>query len=384
VIDPARGEIFVVADEFVHGAPEHVLAGLSAASGKTEMKQNVDPPGANTAALLQRTGLNLTNGQVVFGMGGNFGDCSSYRGRVAAVPETGGTPRFFTVDAASGQSQGAVWMGGAAPTVDGNGNVWVTVGNGSVTSSGQAFDNSDSALELSPTMRLLQFFAPSSWPSDNASDLDMSTAPALLPGGQVLVAGKASIAYLLNGAHLGGIGGQQAKLVSVCDQVIDGGDAVSGMTVYLPCRGSIAAVRVSASPPGLHRLWNSGAGGGPPILAGGLVWTIDQNGVLHGLDPATGSTRQQAPIGDLANHFPTPAVADGLMLVPAARDVVAFTASDSGSPPAATPAPQSSHPGAQTHSGGGGLPAGAIAGIVVGALVVVGGAAWLLRRRLAG
>ncbi len=118
VIDPARGEIFVVADEQVQGQPAHVLAGLSTSTGQVEMTRDVDPPGADTAALLQRTGLTLAGGRVVFGFGGNDGDCATYRGRVVAVPEAGGAPAMFTVDAKAGQSQGAVWMGGAAPAVD--------------------------------------------------------------------------------------------------------------------------------------------------------------------------------------------------------------------------------------------------------------------------
>jgi hypothetical protein len=71
VIDTARNEIFVVADELVHNSPAHVMVGLSTATGAVEMTQHVDPPGADPAALLQRTGLNLDNGEVVFGMGGN-------------------------------------------------------------------------------------------------------------------------------------------------------------------------------------------------------------------------------------------------------------------------------------------------------------------------
>jgi len=54
VIDPARGEIFVVADEVTSGHPAHVLAGLSTATGRVEMTRAVDPAGADTAALLQR------------------------------------------------------------------------------------------------------------------------------------------------------------------------------------------------------------------------------------------------------------------------------------------------------------------------------------------
>jgi outer membrane protein assembly factor BamB len=390
VIDPARGEIFVVADEMVNGNPAHMLTGLATATGKTEMTQDVDPAGADTAALLQRTGLTLDDGRVVFGMGGNFGDCASYRGRVIAAPETGGKPRMFTVDAASDESQGAVWMGGAAPVVDGRGHVWVSVGNGSVYSSSHAYDDSDSVLELSSTMRLLQYFAPSSWPANNSQDLDMSTAPVLLPDGQVILAGKSRIVYLLDGAHLGGIGTQQAALPSACSNDIDGGIALAGMTVYLPCFSGIIAVRAAQSPPALHLLWSSGTGGGPPILAAGLVWTIGQNGTLYGLDPATGAIRQQASIGAVANHFPTPAVADGLMLAPAARDVVAFAATRPGAAPATpapTPtaaAPTTAPTSAARPAASAGLSPVAIAGIVSVAIVVVGGIGWLVWRRAIG
>jgi hypothetical protein len=391
VIDPARGEIFVVADEMVNGTPAHMLVGLATATGKTEMTQDVDPAGADPAALLQRTGLNLDDGRVVFGMGGNYGDCASYRGRVIAAPEAGGKPRIFTVDAAGGQSQGAVWMGGAAPVVDGNGHVWVSVGNGSVDSSSQPYDHSDSVLNLSPTMRLLQYFAPSDWAMNNSQDLDMSAAPALLPDGQVIGAGKSRIVYLLEGSHLGGIGGQQASLGSACSDDIDGGVAVAGMTAYLPCVSGIIAVRAEQSPPGLHLLWSSGTGGGPPIMAAGLIWTIGQNGTLYGLTPATGAVRQQASIGAVANHFPTPAVAGGLMLAPAARDVVAFAAPGPGAsapaiptaPPgtAAPPSPAASEP---QPPASGGLPASIIAGIVAGGLIVIGGLGWLLWHRTTG
>jgi len=387
VIDQSRGEIFVVADELVNGKPAHVLAGLATASGKVEVTTDVDPAGTDTAALLQRTGLTLDDGQVVFGMGGNFGDCAAYQGRVIAVPETGGTQKTFTVDAAAGQSQGAVWMGGAAPVVDSSGNIWVSTGNGSVHSASQPYDNSDSVLELSPSLKLVQFFAPATWAADNSQDLDMSTAPALLPDGQVILSGKSRIVYLLNGAHLGGIGGQQAALGAACSQDIDGGVAVQGTTVYLPCFSGIIAVQATQSPAGLHLLWSSGTGGGPPIVAAGLVWTIGQGGELYGLDPATGQVRQQVSIGTPANHFPTPTVAAGLLLAPTADQVVAF--STGGSAAASTAAPATSQAPASTASspptaaapGGGGFPVGAFAGIVAAGFLVICGVGWLVWRR---
>src|SRR5262249_30718205 len=222
VIDRSRREIFVVADQLVRGRPAHIMAGLATATGRVEMTRDVDLPGTDPAAQLQRTGLTLDAGRVVFGMGGNFGDCGNYRGKVEAIPETaGGRPEAFIVDAARDETEGGVWMGGAAPGVDRTGHVWVTVGNGSVTSFRHPYDFSDSVLELSPAMRLVQFFAPRTWATDNAADADMSTAPALLPSGQVIASGKSRNVYLLNGARLGGIGGQQFALRSACPDVID-------------------------------------------------------------------------------------------------------------------------------------------------------------------
>ena len=354
VIDQSRGEIFVVADELVSGKPAHMLVGLSTTSGKSEVTQDVDPAGANTAALLQRTGLTLDAGQVVFGFGGNYGDCSTYRGWLVAVNEAGGMPKLFAVDAAAGESQGAIWMGGAAPAVDSSGHLWVSVGNGSVTSSTHAYDNSDSVLELSSSLQLLQFFAPSTWASNNANDLDMSTEPALLSDGQVVVAGKSRSVYLLNGAHLGGIGGQQAVLPAVCSNDIDGGiAAVVGTTVYLPCRSGIIAVQAARSPAALRLLWSSGAGGGPAHRRGGpgLDHRAERHAVRsrsrYGQGAAAGIDRRaRQPFSDSERRR-------GLLLAPSGEHVVAFTTSASGGSArsAAQPGPsagQATKPAGQT------------------------------------
>jgi outer membrane protein assembly factor BamB len=328
VIDQARSELFVVADELVGGRPVHRLVGLNAATGAVELTQGVDPSGADPAALLQRTGLTLDAGQVVFGFGGNYGDCSTYRGRVVAVAESGGAPKVFTVDAGAGQSQGAVWMGGAAPTVDASGDVWVGVGNGSVHSGGDPYDDSDSVLDLSSSLILRQYFAPTDWAEENADDLDLSTAPALLADGQVVAEGKDRVAYLLDGSRLGGIGGQQTSLTSACSDDIDGGSAVVGTTVFLPCLTGPVAVAVTGSPLSLRVLWRGGVGGGPPIVAGAAVWTIGQNGILYGLNPSTGAVEVRASVGAPANHFPTPSAGDGVLLAPAGDRVVAFRATE--------------------------------------------------------
>jgi outer membrane protein assembly factor BamB len=384
VIDQARHEIFVVADELNNGRPAHLLAGLNTASGQLELSEGVDPPGQAPADILQRTGLTLADGRVYFGFGGNAEDCGTYRGRLASVPESGGTPHFFTVDAGSGESQGGIWMGGAAPAVDPNGDLWVSTGNGSVYSYKHPYDDSDAVLEISPSMRLLQFFAPANWPVNNADDLDMPIEPVLLPDGQVILAGKSQVVYLLNGRHLGGIGKQQAELGPVCTTNIDGGSADAGMTVYLPCLSGIIAVKATSSPPALHLLWSSGVGGGPPIMVGGLIWTIGQTGRLYGLDPATGKIRQQAVIGIPANHFPTPGIGADLMLAASARKVIAFRTSAAGAGRAAGATSPAARDNRQQPSP---LPASSgrmIAEVLLACLIAVGAFGWfiwLIRRQ---
>jgi hypothetical protein len=230
----------------------------------------------------------------------------------------------------------------------------------------------------------------------------MSMAPAVLSDGQVVLAGKSRIVYLLDGSHLGGIGGQEATLASGCGDDIDGGAAWQATTVYLPCVTGPIAVKVSGSPPGLHVEWRSTVGGGPPILAGGLVWTIGLSGVLYGLDPSSGAVRQQVSIGRPANHFPTPSVGAGLLLAPSSDRVVAFraalvapaaTTTLPGATPNTTPssatttAPTRSAPAPAAGSGttpkrsSSGAGAATVAGSVAAALVVVGLAIALLWRR---
>ena len=168
------------------------------------------------------------------------------------------------------------------------------------------------------------------------------------------------------------IGKQQAKLSPACTTNIDGGSTLAGMTVYLPCLGGIIAVRATRSPPALRLLWTSSVGGGPPILAGGLVWTIGQNGKLYGLDPATGKIRQKAAIGAPANHFPTPGIGADLLLAPSARNVIAFRTFAAG---ATTSAAQGSRPAT-----GGRL----IVEIVLACLAAIGAIGWVtwrVRRR---
>lgn len=328
VIDTTRDEVFVVADEHEGSVVSHHLVGLSLLTGTTLLDEVVDPAGTFPNAQLQRSALTLDNGQVIVSSGGNAGDCSTYNGWVVSVPETGGPLGTFKVDPSPGNSQGAIWMGGGAPVVDSGGNIWVTSGNGSNTS-GSNPDYSDSLVELSPTLAVEQTFTPSTWATDNANDFDLgSVVPAVLPDGMVLQAGKSRTVYLMSQSSLGGVGGQVAELDDFCGNNVDGGIAYQGSVVYLPCLNGVTAVQVGTSPPSITQLWTADFAQGPPIVADGLVWSINHaSGRLYGMDPATGNTVVVLHIGAVANHFPTPSVSDGMLFAPSTTKVYAYALS---------------------------------------------------------
>ena len=334
VLDVGRGEIFAVADIDAGGTPAFELVGLDMYSGTYRATTSVNPPGQPTPAILQRTGLNLSNGNVVFGYGGNDDDCSTYSGWIVSVPEGGGTPGYY--QAVPIGHDGAIWQGGAAPEVDAAGNIWATTGNGS---SSMPYDFSDSVLELSPGLARTQYFAPLTWSSDNAGDLDLgSSPPALLSNGTALQVGKSSHAYLLNQSLLGGI--SNPTQIPACGSDSDGGDAISGTVVYVPCGNGVEAVQTTP----LSTMWQTSSGAhGPPITAGGLVWSIGGS-TLYGLNPANGQALEQVSVGGQANHFPTPSVGDGLLLAPNSDQVVAFygSAGIPGPPSPPPPAPPNS------------------------------------------
>ena len=213
--------------------------------------------------------------------------------------------------------------GGAAPAIDAASNVWVTSGNGSVTSSRQRYDYSDGVLELTGTMHLKSYFAPANWRADNAADADLASEPALLGHGLVVATGKSGYVYVLRTANLGGIGHELATINSRCGNVLVGGVAIVSSVVYLPCRSGTETLGVSRNPVRLSILWHSAADSGPPIVAGSRVWSID-GGVLYGLNLNTGAVMQRANLGEEANYFATPSVGDGLLIAPRSRSVIGF------------------------------------------------------------
>ncbi len=335
VIDPADGVLYAVADTWDGSHAQHLLEGFRIDTGEKVLSTVVDPPGSDPKALLQRTALNLDGGNVIFGFGGNDGDCSDYQGAVASVPESGAAPSFWQVPiAAPSTSGGAVWATGG-PAVNAAGTVFASTGNPNPPSGQEAstYDYSDSVVELSPSMSLEGHFEPPNWKADSNSDRDLSSsAPELLPGGLVFQAGKNGTGYLIDESTMAS-GAAAVYSHQVCNGSGSfGGDSYAGGVIYLPCTNGVQALSYNATARTFAPLWQGPSDAvGPPIVSGGLVWTVATGGTngggtkLYGLDPATGKARytEQLP-SPVADHFASPSAAGGRVLVASGSTISAY------------------------------------------------------------
>jgi outer membrane protein assembly factor BamB len=304
VYDQSDGLIYAVAETTGY---HHVLFGLSVTTGKVRVKRDIDvtSSGNQPAWNQQRPALAIDKGRVYAGFGGLTGDCGAYIGGVVGVALNGkGSLVSWHTPTTR---EGAVW-GTGGPVAGPNGELWVATGNGAA-GPGDPYDGSDSVDFLSPTLHREQYFAPSTWAADNASDLDLgSSQPVRASKDTTFVMGKRGVGYLLSSSKLGGIGGQVAS-ATICPAY--GGAAVSGSTVYEPCSsGGMAAVSVSAAKKRIQVLWRGPSdGNGSPVIGGGAVWVTAYNGsggssgTLYELSQSTGAVRHKITIGVGLPHF---------------------------------------------------------------------------------
>ena len=310
IYDGKSDSVFLVAS--TGDRVSHQLFALDPATGEQRWHRSVDLPGADPQAMQQRGALAIAQGRVWVPFGGLAGDCGNYKGRLVGVPLTNGDPIAYTVPTGR---EGGIWTP-PGPTVL-NGDLLVAVGNGEST--GDTYDFSDSVLRVRDG-RLVDSFSPTSWAPDNASDLDLgSQGPAVVDKRWIFQAGKSGTGYVLNAARLGGIGGQVWQ-GEICKSF--GGTAVSGDTVYVPCTDGVRAVRIDTAGQASVRWHAPEQVTGSPVLGGGRVYAIDQDGgALVALDPATGRQRERVAVGTVS-RFATPAISGSRLYLPTLNGLI--------------------------------------------------------------
>ena len=217
VIDRSRGIVFVVSR--ILQAPGHIvyqlhaldlLRGNDRVGSPIEIKAKASGVDFVADVENQRTGIALSQGQVIISWGGHadflryHGWVLSYRyddngftqtGALVTTPD--GDTRFTCAIgnvpyAANNCAHGGIWMSGRAPAVDAQGNILLIVGNGRNDMSATATRNfGNSLLKLDPvSLTVLDFFTPENHLMLNAADLDLGgSGPMIIPGSNFIVGG---------------------------------------------------------------------------------------------------------------------------------------------------------------------------------------------------
>ena len=333
-IDTETGVLYAVA---LVGAPLHYeLYALDIADGSIIFDRAVNATGLDPRTHGQRGALLLANGQVYATFGNrSYPSCEPWSGRVVAISATDPDADLLMYTVPSGRS--GIWSSGG-PTGDAEGNLYVVTGDG--PPHGTSFGMSESVIKLSPTLKVLDFWAPADWEMLDDHDIDIgSVSVTLLPDfGLIFQAGKNSYGYLIPSDNLGGIGGdvyQEQVLPGQCGGVF-GSVVYQSPWLYVPCGPSLVALRVTSSraeqpgKPGFDLAWRveqtkiGMATIGPPILAGGAVWNSDARGRLWALDATSGDLRFQTDLPGIPAHFATPTSAGGRIYASGGHHVAAY------------------------------------------------------------
>lgn len=155
----------------------------------------------------QRSGLLLLNG-VVYITYASHCDWPPYHGWILGYDETSLQQKTVFNTTPDG-AEGGIWMSAAGLSADENGNMYVSVGNGSITTNTGGRDYGESALKLTPsgnTLAVSSYFTAKNFPNLNDADLDFgSTQMVLIPFSTVAVTGcKDGSIYVMNRDNLGG------------------------------------------------------------------------------------------------------------------------------------------------------------------------------------
>ncbi len=232
VIDPGAGTLYVVArfkDKSGHFVQKLHALNVATGAERKHSPVTIHPtyPGDGVGSLNnvihfdpqrqnQRPALALTGGLVYVGWASHC-DWGPYHGWLVGYDATTLQQEVVYNATPEGYS-GGIWMSGQGPSADGKGNIYVSIGNGSVGTSEDRTDvinRGESVLRLvrdGGTLRVTSWFTPYNWKQLEDGDLDLGSAGVLLiPDTNLAVTGsKEGKLYVLDRTRMGGLSQAQA------------------------------------------------------------------------------------------------------------------------------------------------------------------------------
>ena len=345
VIDSASGTLYVVSKSTatVSGMAQFyqrlhaidITTGLEKASSPVLIQGTY--PGSGDGASTdtwnarqqnQRAGLVLANGTVYVAWAAHEDNGPYYGWVIGYRYGTSGFTQTAVLNVTPNVKYGGIWMSGAAPAADGNGNLYLITGNGGfdvTNTSAPNNDYGDSFLELSinanaaspqSAFSIPQWFTPSDQQTDDTQDEDFGAGGAtvladVIAGNPpvtthlVVGGGKDGNLYVLDRDRMGGYGDINAWEEIDTGYSLFSTAAFWNDTIYMaPAAGPLTSYSLTASGTSmgfqLEYLATSPTGGygwpgaTPSVSASGstnaIIWALDTNlyctGRSHGCGPA--------------------------------------------------------------------------------------------------
>src|SRR5579859_971118 len=202
VIDRSQSTLYAVTRTVENGAFVQRLRAIDIRTGIERVPAavigTIDPQTNH-----QHAGLALSRGRVYVAWASHC-DTMPYHGRVLAF-RASDLAQVAAFDATPTGIMAGIWMSGAAPVIDRQGNLFYATGNGS-------FDGStnfaESLVKLSPNLGTVDHFTPANFDLLNARDLDLaSSGPVAIPGTSFVVTGGkgGGNCYLVDTRDMGGV-----------------------------------------------------------------------------------------------------------------------------------------------------------------------------------
>jgi outer membrane protein assembly factor BamB len=333
LLDPSRQFIYAT-------SPNGLIHKLSLADGKEDSSGSW-PVSITDDATREKLGaaLNIDGPDIVAATSGYLGDTPVYQGHVVLIDRASGrlqkvfntlcaNRRTLIIPKSCSASDSAILSRGGPVVEPGGKRILIDTGNGpwnGTTNFG------DSVVELTfPSLSLRQSFTPTDQEHLNTSDLDLgSSAPVLLGGDRVVLAGKDGIFRLLALSALDGhpAGSAQARRHPLGGEIqrlsIPGGGELFSApavwqrqghtTMFVSDESGTAAYVLRGGR--LYQAWANGTPGTSPIMAGGLLYVYDLSaGGIYVYRP--GSPRAIAKLPGTPGHWNSPIVVDGHIVEP--------------------------------------------------------------------
>lgn len=223
-IDSITNTLYVVARSVTRKAPKTFVQYLHAIDIQTGKEKPGSPvyitasvPGTgdgNVNGMItfnqqnqnQRPGLLLYN-NIVYITWASHCDFTPYQGWIIGYDAASLKQKYVYNTAPNGGLAG-IWMSGQPPSVDDDGNLYVTTGNGTTGQNGNPNDpinRGSSLIKLSPTLTVKDFFTPANYIYLNDYDLDYGVDGVLLiPGTHLSLSGsKEGRLFLIDNNQMG-------------------------------------------------------------------------------------------------------------------------------------------------------------------------------------